>query len=234
VRFDFRPFCHSLAFGAGIAALASVAGCGSPNTIPSVDRPPSAGATDRGLPPKDFKVRTIPLQMLSLTKSSEGWLPYRYNDAAKYCTIGYGHVIKKSPCDGHEPTQFLHRLSQQSGEQLLISDMRAACYSVMTSVEVDLTDSQFAALSDFVFNVGSGNFQRSTLLKVVNTGEEPERIPGQFRRWVMAAGKTWPGLVERRKREIYLFFEGHPPIAKAIPGEDLSPVDILSDDTGAR
>jgi GH24 family phage-related lysozyme (muramidase) len=89
-----------------------------------------------------------------------------------------------------------------------------------------LTDDQFAALSDFVFNVGGRNFARSTLLKVVNAMQY-ERIPDQFRRWVMAGGKTWPGLVNRREKEITLYFKGRPKVkALPLPGEDLSPIDI--------
>jgi GH24 family phage-related lysozyme (muramidase) len=99
----------------------------------------------------------------------------------------------------------------------------------MISVQVDLSDGQFAALSDFVFNVGSRHFERSTLLKAINA-EQDERIPGQFRRWVVAGGKTWQGLVKRREKEIDMFFEGRPKVrAVPLPGEDLSPIDILRD-----
>ena len=232
---DFRQFCSFLALETAISTL-FLAGCSSTNSFPSVDRLPSVEllSPTRNLPPMNFQVRTISYQRLSLTKSSEGWLPYRYNDAAKNCSIGFGHLIKRAPCDGTEPREFLHRLTQERGEQILLADMLSARYTVMTSVEVDLTDPEFAALSDFVFNVGSQNFQRSTLLKVVNSGQE-ERIPAQLRRWVMAGGKTWPGLVTRREREIDLFFEGRPKVRGVpLPGEDLSVIDILSDDPRGR
>src|SRR5262249_2044368 len=156
----------------------SAGACRSTHTFPSVDRLPSAEliSPTRALPPANVTVRTISSQRLNLTKSSEGWFPYRYNDVAKYCTIGYGHLIKRAPCDGTEPKEFVRRLSLQRGEELFSADMVSSRYTVMTSVQVDLTDGQFAALSDFVFNVGSRNFQRSTLLKAVNSKQE-ERIP---------------------------------------------------------
>jgi lysozyme len=212
-------------------ALTIDGGCRSAQTVPSVDRLPSPELVSptRAVIPMGFDLRPLSSKGLKLTESSEGWYPYRYNDAARYCTIGYGHLIKKSPCDGTEPGEFLHPLSEQKGEDLLASDMASSRYTVIIAVEVDLTNGQFAALSDFVFNVGTSNFMRSTLLKAVNA-EEEDRISGQFRRWTLAGGKTWPGLVKRREREIALFYEGRPASRAAPPpGEDLSPIDILDD-----
>src|SRR5262249_20564325 len=213
------------------AGLVTTGGCRSDQGVPSVERLPSEELSSdaRLLPPAGFLLRPIPSTQLSLTKTSEGWYPYRYNDSAHYCTIGYGHLIRKSPCNGTEPQEFLHKLSLKRGEEILLSDMGSSRYAVMRSVHVDLTDGQFTALSDFVFNVGSGNFERSTLLKVVNAKQDG-RIPGQFRRWVLAAGKTWPGLVNRREKEITLYFEGLPKVRSLpLPGEDLSPIDISSE-----
>ena len=217
---------------AATAALTSTIACQSSEAIPSVDRLAAAEllSSTRALPPAGFVVRTVASERLALTKVSEGWIPYRYNDAAKYCTIGYGHLIKKSACDGSEPKEFLRRLTEPRGEQLLAGDMTSARYTVMTSVDVPLTDGQFAALSDFVFNIGTRNFAHSTLLKVIND-EEEERVPGQLRRWVLAGGKPWPGLVKRREQEINMYFEGRKVRAVPAPGEDLSPLDIMSDDT---
>lgn len=178
------------------------------------------GAQPRG------EIRAVHPTGLALTKRSEGWSARSYNDAAHYCTIGYGHLIKKAPCNGTEPPIFLEGLTEPQGEQLLVTDMTSAAYAVMTSVTVGLTDLQFAALTDFVFNVGSGNFRTSTLLRAINGGEI-DRLPAQFRRWVYAGGKPWPGLQARREGEIDLYFEGLPG-SRAIPPptEDVSPIDI--------
>jgi GH24 family phage-related lysozyme (muramidase) len=93
-------------------------------------------------------------------------------------------------------------------------------------VDVELTDGQYAALCDFVYNVGGGNFRRSTLLKVVNRNDFDE-VPFQLRRWVKAGGQVLAGLERRREREIALFFE-NVEIPRALPpaGVDLTPVDI--------
>jgi GH24 family phage-related lysozyme (muramidase) len=104
--------------------------------------------------------------------------------------------------------------------------MEKAQRIVSANVSVNLTDGQYAALCDFVYNVGGGNFKKSTLLKVINAGQH-ERVPGQFQRWITAGGKPWPGLIKRRDREIALFFVGIPKTrALPPPDEDLSPIDI--------
>jgi lysozyme len=163
---------------------------------------------------------------IALTKRSEGWVPHLYNDAVKYCTIGYGHLVRKRPCDGSEPAAFLAGLTEPQGEELLVADMASSQSAVLGAVTRTLSDGQFAALCDFVFNVGSGNFLNSTLLQLVNTGED-DRVPSQFRRWVFAGGKPWPGLQIRREREIELFFDGLPEPRGGPPiDEDLSPIDI--------
>ena len=169
---------------------------------------------------------------LSLTKRSEGWSARLYNDVARYCTIGYGHLVKKAPCDGSEPSPFPKGITEAHGEQLLVSDMASAQSTVATAVTAKLTDGQFAALTDFVFNVGSANFRTSTLLTVVNAGQTAS-VPVQLRRWVYAKGKVWPGLQTRREGEIDLYFEGLPR-PPAPPTQLVSPIDILIGETPAK
>jgi GH24 family phage-related lysozyme (muramidase) len=157
---------------------------------------------------------------MNLTKLSEGFREMMYLDAAKYCTIGYGHLIKKLPCDG-EPEEFAKGINEKKGHRILTADMVQARYAVSNLITIELNDSQYAALADFSFNIGSGYFQRSTLLKQVNQ-RQFQALPTQFRRWVKAGGKVFKGLQTRREREIALFFEGQPiPAAKSITAAEL-------------
>jgi GH24 family phage-related lysozyme (muramidase) len=180
----------------------------------------------RAVLPQGFVLRPVYSRGLALTKSSEGWVPHLYNDAADYCTIGYGHLIKKSKCDGTEPLEFSRGITKERGEEILSADLASSEYTVMTAVTPRLTDGQFAALTDFVFNVGSANFRNSTLLRAVNA-TQIDRVSAQFRRWVIAGGKPLHALQLRRDQEVDMFFEGIPK-PKNVPkqGEDLSPLDI--------
>jgi lysozyme len=161
------------------------------------------------------------------TEKFEGWVPYLYNDSAKYCTIGFGHLIDKSPCNGSEPYQ--NGLTMPAGVNLLQQDMYSAHLTVYKAVTVKLTDGQTAALTDFVFNVGSANFRNSSLLRAIN-GNQGDDVPAQFRRWVYARGKKWPGLVERREGEITLYYLGmmrtQSMIRRRPELENLPPIDI--------
>lgn len=163
---------------------------------------------------------------IELTKVSEGFRNKLYNDAAGFCTIGYGHLIKKQSCDGTEKKEFSSGITEAHGEEILVVDMNWAKYSVMNAVSVELTQGQYAALVDFVFNVGSGNFRSSTLLRKVNARHH-DNVPFQLRRWVRAGGKVWQGLVTRRESEIDLYLQDTA-IPRLVPqvGEELPPIDI--------
>jgi lysozyme len=196
---------------------------------PTVDHLPSGELVITGgkaVLPQGFVLRALYPPGIALTKLSEGWVPHLYNDAAGYCTIGFGHLIKKARCDGTEPAEFQHGVTQQRGGEILAQDLGSSEYTVMKAASVQLKDGQFAALTDFVFNVGSINFRGSTLLQVVNANQF-DRVPAQFRRWVNAGGKPLTALKKRRDREVDLFFAGIPqPRGVPAPGEDLSPIDI--------
>ena len=178
--------------------------------------------------PQGLTIRVINSRGLNLLEMSEGFVPHLYNDSAHYCSIAYGRLIKKSPCDGSEPVQYRGTKSKPTGEVWLREDLITAETAVMLGVKVDLTDDQYAALCDFAYNVGGNNFGKSGVLEFVNR-KQFDRVPSQLRRWEKAGGKIWLGLVKRRKQEANLFFFGQPvPKGVAIPGEDLSKIDILT------
>jgi lysozyme len=60
---------------------------------------------------------------------------------------------------------------QDQADKWLEEDIQGASYVVNKVVTAPLNQNQFDALVDFVFNLGSGNFQSSTLLKLLNQGD---------------------------------------------------------------
>lgn len=169
---------------------------------------------------------------IQLTAQFEGWRSKLYNDPVGYCTVGYGHLVKKAKCDGTgAETPFLKGLTKQEGVKLLSDDMlNIAVVPVMLMVKVELTDGQFAALCDFAYNAGPGRLRKSDMLKLINEGEF-DGVAAQFRRYVKAGGKTLKGLVNRREKEIELFYRGLPiPRAVAGEGQTLEPIDITAPD----
>ena len=222
-----------------LAALGLVAGCekASEADYPSQDTLTPGIFLDtesqRAVLPAGVEIRKVYAKGIELTKESEGFRSRLYNDAANYCTIGYGHLIKLAPCDGNESNEFRAGISVPQGTEILRRDMEKAERGIMTLVDTDLTDGQYGALCDFVFNVGAGNFRTSTLRRRVEA-RDFDRIPFEFRRWVSAGSRKLSGLAKRREKEISLFFE-EIGIPRAIPPADvdLSPIDIRSGEAGS-
>lgn len=176
--------------------------------------------------PAGVELRGVYAKGLEVTKLSEGFRSRLYNDVANYCSIAYGHLVKRAPCDGSETDEFRQGVSEPRAGEILVLDMAGAQRTVQASVRVPLNDAKFAALCDFVYNVGPQQFKNSALLRVVNA-QQFDMVPLQLRRWVRAGGREIVGLKNRREREIKLFFDGEPTPRAAPPaGEDLSPLDI--------
>lgn len=141
---------------------------------------------------------------LTLIKGFEGLELEPYRDAGGKLTIGYGHLIK--------PGEFFGRISEERAHALLREDVRVAEAYVKRYVDVQLNENQFAALTSLVYNIGPGNFRRSTLLSLLNKGKG-DLAAREFLRWNKVGTKTLPGLVKRRQAEKQLF--ERPPRANA-------------------
>ena len=73
-------------------------------------------------------------------------------------------------------------------------------------IKVKLTQNQFNALVSFTYNVGISALKVSTLLKKVNANPSDETIKNEFEKWVNAGGKQVQGLLNRRKKEVEMYF----------------------------
>ena len=132
---------------------------------------------------------------LELIKHFEGLRLEAYLCPAGVWTIGYGST--RGVYQGMTVTE-------SEAEAMLRRDLLAAERSVLRLVTVRLTDNQFDALVSFVFNLGGGALQRSTLRQKLNRGDY-DVVPRELMKWVRAGGKILPGLVRRRQAEAELF-----------------------------
>jgi len=136
---------------------------------------------------------------LALIKSFEGLRLEKYKDAVGKWTIGYGHLILPDE-------KFPHAITEAEAEALLRTDLLMTERGVHKAVTVALNQNQFDALVAFTFNLGAGNLQSSTLLKLLNQGEYAQAAD-QFLRWNKAGGKVLAGLTKRREAERALFLK---------------------------
>jgi lysozyme len=136
---------------------------------------------------------------LELIKSFEGCRLEAYPDpgtGGAPWTIGWGTTAGVTPG---------MRITQQEADDLLAEDVGKAAGVVTRLVKVPLNQNQFDALTSFVYNCGAGNFQQSTLLRLLNEGAG-EAAADEFPKWVHGGnGATLPGLVRRRAAERSLF-----------------------------
>ena len=75
---------------------------------------------------------------------------------------------------------------------------------MIRQIRVPLSQNQFDALTSWVFNLGEGRLQASTLRRVINRGSHSE-APREIRRWVYAGGRKLAGLARRREAEAALY-----------------------------
>jgi lysozyme len=134
---------------------------------------------------------------LELLKRSEGFRNHVYLDVAGIPTIGYGHRLLHSD-------SFSNGIDEPQAANLLASDVRDAEQAVERLVKVPLSQGQFDALVDFVFNLGMGRLASSTLLKCLNQGRYDDAAE-QLLLWDHAAGKEFPALKARREAEVELW-----------------------------
>lgn len=132
---------------------------------------------------------------IELIKRYEGLRLKPYLCAAGYPTIGYGHLVASLRVPA---------ITAEEAERLLKIDLFVAESAVLRLVRVPLTDGQFDALVSFVFNLGSGRLQASTLLRRLNAGDY-QGAALEFRKWVYGGGRKLPGLIARREAEAALF-----------------------------
>lgn len=134
---------------------------------------------------------------IGLIANFEGKRNSIYIDAVGFPTIGIGHLIKKNE-------SFPEIMTDQEVNELFREDIKKRERSVNTLVTVELNQNQFDALLSLVFNIGTGAFATSTLLKKLNNGRVQEAAD-QFLRWDQAGGKPLLGLTRRRKAEKEVF-----------------------------
>ena len=144
---------------------------------------------------------------LALTAQFEGLRLTAYQDAAGVWTIGHGHT-------GHDVHPGLTITTAQA-TQLLRQDAASAAAAVNRLVTCPLTQNQFDALVDFVFNLGAGIFARSTLLQKLNR-DSLTAAAAEFARWNRAGTTVLPGLMQRRQAETALFLSPDESIPAAI------------------
>lgn len=132
---------------------------------------------------------------LDLIRQFEGLRLAAYKCPAGVPTIGYGTT---------RGVKMGMTVTKDEAEKLLQADVTPFSDRINKLVKVKLNQNQFDALVSFVYNVGSGAFADSTMLKLINQNLLDDAA-NQFIRWNKANGEVLTGLTRRRMTERDLF-----------------------------
>lgn len=143
---------------------------------------------------------------IDLIKHFEGLRLDAYLDSVGIPTIGYGHT---------KGVKLGDKITEEKAEELLREDLEEFERGVTSKIR-KATQNQFDAMVCFAFNVGLGNFSKSSVLKWFNLGEY-QTAADSFVLWNKAGGKELPGLTRRRKAERELFLSKPIELADANP-----------------
>ena len=139
---------------------------------------------------------------IPLIKRFEGLKLKAYLCPAGLATIGYGSTWYENG----SRVQMGDVITIERADKLLINTVNHFEKQVDTVVTAPVNANQLGALTSFAFNVGMGNFRKSTLLRKVNANPNDQTIRAEFMKWIRANGKVLTGLQRRREAESALYF----------------------------
>ena len=145
---------------------------------------------------------------LALIKKEEKFVARRYLCPAGKPTIGYGHVILAS-----EPHLNTATLTEPQASALLVQDVaRQYGAHVAGRLQRPVTQNQFDAMVSLTYNIGTGGFDKSSVLRLANAGSTShEAICQAFGLWNKVTNpktkklEVSNGLTVRRAREAALY-----------------------------
>ena len=155
-----------------------------------------------------FKIKLIGDEMktsnvgISLIQEFEDLRLNAYDDGVGIWTIGYGTIkypngvrVKKGDvCTKEQALEYFKH------------DLKEFEETVNNKVKVPINQNQFDALVSLSYNIGSGAFSNSTLLKKLNN-KDYKGAADQFLVWNKGGGRVLKGLVRRREAERALFLK---------------------------
>ena len=136
--------------------------------------------------------------MVEFIKSQEG-LSLRACKAIpseEYWTIGYGHYGADVKAN--------QTITESEADALLRKDLKLFEDAVNSSIKVKLSQSQFDACISLSYNIGTGAFTESDIVKFINSNKFGHACV-DFPSWRKAGGQILEGLKNRRQKEMELF-----------------------------
>ena len=139
---------------------------------------------------------------IDLICNFEGKRLMAYDDGVGVWTIGFGTTIYPNGIKVKKGDV----CTEAQAKAYMAYDLKKFELAVNNTVNVSLNQNQFDALVSLAYNIGTGAFSESTLVKKLNAGNF-KGAANQFDVWINAGGKRMQGLVNRRAKEKALFLK---------------------------
>lgn len=141
---------------------------------------------------------------INLIKSFEELRLHSYKDDAGVNTIGYGSTRYATG----RPIGPNDTITEVVADILLTQKIHQNDVIMNHLIRVPINQNKWDSISSLMYNIGDGAFSESTLLRLLNAGDDLGASK-QFIRWdkITVKGKkiSSPGLLNRRKKETKLF-----------------------------
>ena len=136
---------------------------------------------------------------MSLVERFEGFRSKPYTCPAGIWTIGLGSTAY---VDGRRVTSSDAPLTLEQARELALQELHHTYLpGVLRQCPILLTDERKCnAIVDFVYNLGLGRLQTSTLKRKINASDW-DAAQEQLMLWTKGGGRVLPGLVKRRAAE---------------------------------
>ncbi|WEI20155.1 lysozyme [Acinetobacter proteolyticus] len=139
---------------------------------------------------------------INVITSFEDLVLTAYDDGVGVWTIGIGTTVYPNGIKVKKGDT----CTLDQAKSYFAHDLKRFEASVNNLVKVPLSQNQFDALVSLTYNIGTGAFSGSTLLKLLNQKQYREAA-AQFTRWNKAGVKELRGLTRRREAERDLFLK---------------------------
>jgi lysozyme len=139
----------------------------------------------------------------ALLKKFEGCVLKAYKCPAGVWTIGFGNTFYEDGTKVKEGDV----ITQQRADELAKYIVEQFATSIRAMIKQPLNENQFSACVSLAYNIGTGGFKKSSVLRKLNANPTDPTIADSFRLWNKGGGVVLKGLVRRREAEIALYFK---------------------------
>lgn len=147
------------------------------------------------------------VKLAAMKQHFEGFENTAYKDSGGVWTVGYGSTFNHDKKRRVKPGDFI---SKEKAIEWMKIDVQEVLRQVNQYIKKPLNPDQSAAVVDYVYNRGIGNFLKTKLDELINNNPDDPAIKEEILKTGIKdrLGNLLWGLGRRRRAEAHLYFTG--------------------------